>query len=268
MGKKSIGILIYANPDHYPPTINAVHLLSEHFDVVLIGRNQDPPFWEYPANVTVHRLGKYTSVKEREQQSAVIKIREYINFVAQASRLFQDVSLIYAYDTFGYPAAYLSQLMKARPIPLIYHNHDLYSQVFPLSTLSGWVQRGERQWVDKANLVVFPSQERSLLFKEQTNFPGQIIIVPNYPRKSYFPEHQDFTNIILKRFQNIQILLQGSISVKSSLLELIESLIFLDNSIELKLIGPIQEAEKYLMKDFALDKQVADRTQVFYASAL
>ncbi|BAZ47936.1 putative glycosyl transferase [Nostoc sp. NIES-4103] len=263
MGKKTIGILIYANPDHYPPTINAVHLLSEHFDVVLIGRNQDPPFWEYPANVTVHRLGKYTSVKEREQQSAVIKVREYINFVAQASRLFKDVSLLYAYDTFGYTAAYLSLLMKARSIPLIYHNHDLDSQLFPLSTLSGWVQRGERQWVHQANFVVFPSQERGFLFQELTNFQGKLIILPNYPRKSYFPEHQDFANIILKRFENIQILLQGSISVKNSLLELIESLTFLDNSIKLKLIGPIQETEKSLMKDFALDKQVADRTQYF-----
>ncbi|QSJ15282.1 glycosyltransferase [Nostoc sp. UHCC 0702] len=263
MVKKTIGIMIYANPDHYPPTINAVHLLSEYFDVVLIGRNQDPPFWQYPANVRVHRLGEYTSVKEREQQSAVIKIWEYISFVVKARRLLKDVSLIYAYDAFGYTSAYLSQLLKPLSIPLVYHNHDLYSKLLSLTTLSGLVQIGERQWVHQANLVVFPSQERSLVFKQLTNFNGQLIILPNYPRKSYFAENQKFQNIILKRFRKRQILLQGSISINSSLLELIDSLTFLDNSIELKLIGPIQEEEKYFMKDFALNKQVADRTKYF-----
>ena len=134
MGKKSIGMLIYANPDHYPPTVNAVHLLSEHFDVVLIGRNQDPANWEYPTHVRVHRLGQYTSVKEREQAPVGTKLWEYINFVAQARCLLKDVSLIYAYDAFGYTAAYLCQLVRPQPIPLIYHNHDLFNKLLPLSS--------------------------------------------------------------------------------------------------------------------------------------
>lgn len=263
MAKKTIGIIIYNNPDYYPPTINAIHLLSEHFDIVLIGRNQERPFWEYPANVSVHRLGKYTSVREREQQSAVIKLWEYTNFLVQASHLLKNVSLIYAYDAFGYTAAYLSQFMGSSSIPLIYHNHDLCSQLVSLSTLSGWIQRGERHWIHQAHLVVFPSLERGLLFKQLTNFQGQLMIVPNYPRKSYFPVHQNFKNIIFQRFQKAQIFLQGTISVKNSLLELIKCLTFLDDSIELKLIGPIQEEEKYLMKDFALDNQVAHRTKYF-----
>jgi glycosyltransferase involved in cell wall biosynthesis len=263
MGKKSIGMLIYANPDHYPPTINAVHLLSEKFNVVLIGRNQDPPFWEYPANVKVHRLGKYTSVREREQKSAVIKFLEYINFVAQASRLLKDVSLIYAYDAFGYTIAYLCRLLQPQAIPLIYHNHDLLRQLLPLSSLSGWVQRGERRWVHKADMVVFPSQERAFSFKNLTDFNRPIMIVPNFPRKSYFPERQDFLQLISERFQKNQILQQGTISVKSSLLELIDSLTFLDDCIELKLIGYIFEDDKKNMKEFYTRKKVANRVHYF-----
>ena len=87
MNRKKIGILVYSNPDYYPPTINAIHLLSEHFDIVLIGRNQETPHWEYPSNVTVHRLGDYTSVREREQISSGAKIREYANFIIQAHQL-------------------------------------------------------------------------------------------------------------------------------------------------------------------------------------
>ncbi|MGI8502020.1 MAG: glycosyltransferase [Hassallia sp.] len=263
MGKKIIAMLIYANPDHYPPTINAIHLLSEHYDVVLIGRNQDPPFWKYPANVKVHRLGKYTSVREREQQSVGMKLWEYINFVTEASRLLKDVSLIYAYDAFGYTVAYLCRLLKNKATPLIYHSHDLRGQLFSLSSLSGWVQKGERQWAHKANFVVFPSQERASLFKKLINFNGQLIIVPNFPRKSYFKEHSDFKNIISERFQKPQILLQGSISIKNSLLELIDSLTVVENSIELKLIGPLPEDEKHLMIDLANRKKVADRVKYF-----
>jgi glycosyltransferase involved in cell wall biosynthesis len=263
MVKKSIGILLYANPDHYPPTINAVHLLSEHFDVVLIGRNQDPPFWKYPANVKVHRLGKNTSVREREQQSVRMKLWEYINFVASASRLLKDVSLIYAYDAFAYTAAYLCRLLQNKATPLIYHNHDLSGQLFSLSSLSGWVQKGERRWAHKANFVVFPSQERASLFKKLINFNGQVIIVPNFPRKSYFQEHPDLKNIISDRFQKPQILLQGYISIKNSLLELIDSLTILENSIDLKLIGPLREDEKHLMIDHANRKKVADRVKYF-----
>ncbi|MEH2163378.1 MAG: glycosyltransferase [Nostoc sp.] len=263
MGKKSIGILIYANPDHYPPTINAIHLLAEYFDVVLISRNQNLPFWEYPANVIVHRLGKYTSVREREQQSAGNKIWEYINFVEQARLLLKDVSLIYAYDAFGYVAAYLSHLMQTRSIILIYHNHDLNEQLFPLSSLSGWVQRVERKCVHKANLVVFPSDERAFLFKKLTNFNGKLLIVPNFPRKTYFKENPNFKNIISERLKKLTILLQGAISIKNSLLELIDSLTYLDNSIELKLIGPLQEEEKHLMKDLAIRNKVADRVKYF-----
>ncbi|RAM50376.1 MAG: glycosyltransferase [Hapalosiphonaceae cyanobacterium JJU2] len=263
MGKKTIGIVIYANPDHYPPTINAVHLLSEYFDVVLIGRNQDYPHWKYPTNVKVHRLGKYTSVREREQASATTKFWEYLNFIAQASRLLKNVSLIYAYDAFGYTASYLCRLLQGKTTPLIYHNHDLNSQLFPLSSLSGWVQKGERKWVNQANIVVFPSQERALLFKKLTKFNGQLIIVPNFPRKSYFQENPDFKNIISKRFQKPQILLQGTIAIKNSLLELLDALSFLDDSIELKLLGPIQEEEKHLMDDFAARKKVTDRVKYF-----
>ncbi len=263
MGKKTIGILIYANPEHYPPTINAVHLLSEHYDVVLIGRNQGLAYWEYPANVRIHRLGKHTSVREREQASATAKLWEYINFVVQASRLLQNVSLIYAYDAFGYTAAYLCSQLQHRTVPLIYHNHDFSGLSFPLSSLSGWVHIGERNWVNQANTVVFPSQERALFFKKLTNFNGNLTIVPNFPRKSFFKKNQDFNNLIKKRFDNPQVLLQGAISVKNSLLELIDSLNFLEQSIKLKLIGPISEEEKHLMIDFVNRKKVTARVNYF-----
>jgi glycosyltransferase involved in cell wall biosynthesis len=263
MEKKSIGILIYGNPDHFPPTINAVHLLSEHFDVILIARNQNHPRWQYPANVRVHCIGQSASQQEIEQASAGAKLREYINFVTRARYILRNVSLIYAYDAFGYTAAYLSQLFQPQVIPLIYHNHDLSGQLFSLSSLSGWVQRGERRWVHKANIVVFPSQARALFFKKLANFNGQLMIVPNFPRKSFLTEREDLKDLLWERFKKPQIFLQGSISRQTSLLELIDSLSFLDNNIELKLIGPIYDKEQDLIRDFATQKNVAERVKYF-----
>jgi glycosyltransferase involved in cell wall biosynthesis len=266
MEKKSIGILIYGNPDHFPPTINAVHLLSEHFDVILVARNQHPPHWQYPSNVKVHCLGnsqQYASQWEIEHTSAGVKLLEYFNFVTQARYLLRNVSLIYAYDAFGYTAAYLCQLLQTQVIPLIYHNHDLSEQLFSLSSLSGWVQRGERRWVHKANILVFPSKARALVFQKLTNFNGQLLIVPNFPRKSFLKELEDLDSLILERFRKPQILLQGSISRQTSLLELIDSLRLLDRDIQLKLIGPIYGDEPDLITDFAVQKNVADRVKYF-----
>ena len=113
----------------------------------------------------------------------------------------------------------------------------------------------------QANIVVFPSQARALFFQNLTSFKGQLMIVPNFPRKSFFKTYQEFNNIILERFKKNQILLQGTISVHTSMLELIDSLTFLDNSIELKLIGPIKEKEHDLMIDFAVQKNVVDRVR-------
>jgi glycosyltransferase involved in cell wall biosynthesis len=261
MKKKTIGMLVYSNPDYYPPTINAVHLLSEYFDVILIGVNQEPPDIKYPSNVTVHRLGRYTSVRERVQASTAAKLWEYIKFVEQVRRLLKGVSLIYAYDAFAYTVAYLCRRLLNQQIPLIYHNHDLYEHLLPLSSLTGWIQRGERKWVHEADLVVFPVEERAFIFKKLTNLQELPIIVPNFPRKSFFNPSGNWEHLINERFNKPLILLQGAISVQNSMLNIIESLVFLENSIKLKFIGPVDENEQNLMMDCTLKNNVIDRVE-------
>lgn len=236
MSKKTIGMLIYSNPDYYPPTVNAVHLLSEHFDVVLIGRNHEPPDCEYPSNVTVHRLGQYTSVREREQASSSAKIWEYINFVAQARRLLKDVSLIYAYDAFGYSAAYFCQLSLPQAIPLIYQNHEISEYLSPLSSLSGWIQRAERAWIHKAAVIVFPDKDRSALFLKKTNLKQQPLIIANFPLKTFFCVQEDWISVFQKRWEYITLFYRGTISETSAMREIITSASLLNN-VYVKFIG-------------------------------
>jgi glycosyltransferase involved in cell wall biosynthesis len=237
MGKKTIGMLIYANPDHYPPTANAIHLLSKHFDLVLIGRNQELPDREYPSNVKVYRLGEYTTVREREQASARAKFSEYINFVVQASHLLKDVSIIYAYDTFAYTVAYLCQLFLPQRAPLVYQSHETSEHLASLSSLSGWTQRAERIWINKAVLTVFPEKDRAVFFQKVTNLKKEPIIVPNFPLKSFFSLPEDWALVINKRWESITLFYRGSISDGSAMQEIVTATSLFNKNVNIKFVG-------------------------------
>ena len=79
--KKTIGIVIYNNPDYYPPVINAIKILSKEFNPLVICRNQDKIQYHYQANVKIYRLGRWKTSDEKKQQSAITKFFEYILFV-------------------------------------------------------------------------------------------------------------------------------------------------------------------------------------------
>ncbi|MFH7024924.1 MAG: glycosyltransferase [Heteroscytonema crispum UTEX LB 1556] len=246
MGKKTIGMLIYANPDHYPPTANAIHLLSKHFDLVLIGRNQELGDREYPSNVKIYRLGEYTTVREREQASARAKFLEYINFVVQARHLLKDVSLIYAYDTFAYTIAYLCQISLPQTVPLVYQSHETSEHLAPLSSLSGWTQRAERIWINKAVLTVFPDKDRAVFFQKVTNLKKEPIIVPNFPLKSFFSLPEDWALVINKRWESITLFYRGSISDASAMQEIVTATSLLNKNVNIKFVGflTVGNAEK------------------------
>jgi glycosyltransferase involved in cell wall biosynthesis len=233
-------MVIYFNPDYYPPTVNAVHLLSEHFDVVLIGRNYDPPDGKYPSNVEIHRLGKYTSIQARRRASPLAKLWEYLKFVIQTRRLLRDVSIIYAYDAYAYTAAYLCRLSLPQAIPLIYQNHEIEENLAGLSSLSGWVQRAERAWIHQANLIVFPDRDRANFFQKVTGLKQKPIIVPNFPRQSFFALPEDWFSVIPERWQAIAFFYRGSISDTSAMKEIVTAGSLVKpfyNNISIKFVG-------------------------------
>jgi glycosyltransferase involved in cell wall biosynthesis len=246
MGKKKVGMILYMNPDYYPPTVNAAHLLSEHFDVVLIGRNYDPPDGEYPSNVSVYRLGRYSSIQKRMRASLFAKFWEYLDFVLQARRLLKGVSLIYAYDTYGYTAAYLSKCSLLKDIPLIYQNHEIEADLSGLSSLAGWVQRAERAWINQANLVIFPDQDRASFFQKITGLKKAPMIVPNFPRKSFFTQNGDWASIFQKRWESITLFYRGSISETSSMREIVFAASLLkhfNQRIQVQFVGFLNQTE-------------------------
>jgi glycosyltransferase involved in cell wall biosynthesis len=262
MDKKKIGVVIYANPDYYPPTVNAMRLLSEQFNVVLIGRNHDPIDCEYPENVQVFRLGQYTSLVERMQASSKSKLWEYINFVVNVRHLLKDVSLIYTYDAFGYIAAYLARLLSFHKAPLIYQNHEISEYMEPLNSLTGWIQRAEKNLIHKANIVVFPDRERAILFQEQTHLTKQPVIVPNFPLNSHSILDKNWTSIIDVRWKSMTLFYRGWISDTSSMKEIIFAtslLVKLIKNINIKFVGFIHDDLYKDLKSWVNQNNISSR---------
>ncbi len=75
MSNVTIAVIIYANPDYYPPTINAVKILAKHNKIILVCRNWEKPREEYPENVTVYRLGRYLKGEEYATRSSMAKFK-------------------------------------------------------------------------------------------------------------------------------------------------------------------------------------------------
>jgi glycosyltransferase involved in cell wall biosynthesis len=262
MDKKKIGVVIYANPDYYPPTVNAIHLLSAQFDVVLIGRNYDPTDCEYPENVQVFRLGQYTSLVQRMQAPSKSKLWEYINFVVNIRHLLKDVSLVYTYDAFGYIAVYFARLLSFHKAPLVYQNHEISEYMEPLNSLTGWIQRAEKNLIHKANIVVFPDRERAVLFQEQTHLIKQPVIVPNFPLNSHSILDENWVSIINVRWKSMTLFYRGWISDTSSMKEIISAtslLIKLIRHINIKFVGFIHDDSYKNLKSWVNHENISSR---------
>ena len=216
--------MIYANPDYYPPTVNAVHLLSEHFDIVLIGRNYEPTGVTYPNNVIVHRLGNYSSEGVRRSLSFNIKLWEYFQFIHRSHGLLQEVDFLYVYEPFAFIAGYLYKLRFNQNIPIIYHCHEVPDNLSPLSSLTGWVQQLEKLWVNKVVEVIQPEKERAIHYQQLIGLKTAPIIVPNYPLSSFFNFDLEWNNLIHQRWNKPTLFYRGSISNNISMFEIIQSL--------------------------------------------
>lgn len=248
MNKKTIGVLVYSNPDYYPPTVNAIYLLSKSFDIVLIGRNQEKSDRTYPDNVQVHRLGQYSSVIHRQNKNAILKIKEFVTFVSQTKTLLKQASIIYAYDGYAYVAAMLCRSSLRSNIPIIYHSHEISEEVPPITSLRSWIRKAEKRWIHEAAAVVLPDKARADWFKQSNHISQVPIIVPNFPLKSAFKLQTDLDVLIESRLRSVTLFYRGSISNASAMKEIVSAASFvrskIENSLKVKYVGFLQDGER------------------------
>jgi glycosyltransferase involved in cell wall biosynthesis len=124
----------------------------------------------------------------------------------------------------------------------------------------------ERSTAQNAAIVVFPSQERASFFQQVSRLKQSPVIVPNLPRKSFFKisNKLNWQELICERFNKKQILLQGSISIQNSMIDLIKSLSASDIVFCIKFMGIIGKKEYNLMKKNAEKENVLNR--IYYCN--
>ncbi|HAN47229.1 MAG TPA: glycosyltransferase [Cyanobacteria bacterium UBA8156] len=243
MSSPTIAMVLYGNPDYYPPTFNAVSLLAQNFSVQVIGRNQDPPHRLYPANVTVHRFGEYTSVREREQWSVVQKLWEYGRFIQDLASRLGSARLVYAYDGFAYNAVLAAQCLMGKRIPVVYHSHETDGEIASWRSLTGWIQRLECRTVAEAAIVVFPEKDRAIQFQQRA-VPAMPIpqIVPNFPLRSVFRFDLDWERCWQDRWRSPTVFYRGTISDGSAMKESIAAVASFPPTVKLRFVGFASES--------------------------
>lgn len=241
---RKLSVVIYANPDYYPPLINAINLLSKNFDLVVICRNQDLPQVAYPENVKLYRLGKRITSREKENQGGILKIVEYAVFTMRAIfyTRFYKCRLIYACDMHGFVAGFFANCFARRSF-LVYQNFDL----------CGWKEKGLRHIVKyleirlahKADKIIFSDINRARYFKKEAKLNELPGVVMNAPRQiDNLPPDKLKEILRLKGFNgNARIVLcQGErMDRERSILEVIKSMPFWPKDSILVLKGNIDE---------------------------
>ncbi|MFZ0890312.1 MAG: glycosyltransferase [Candidatus Binataceae bacterium] len=264
--KPPLLVVQYANPDYYPPTVNAVSLIRKAFEVHLICRNADPPTCEWPANVEVERVGGFAAVREKEAAGPLAKLREFTSFVRAVARRRSALRprLIYAYDIHALAAVFMSRREPNGSCPLVYQAHDQPEmEALPLSSLQTWIARYAMRKVRRAAMVVYPEKHRAQYYMQVARDPRPPVVVPNCASRTLVPFNPDLPALIERRWRDRQIIFTGTIGKGVGVLDAVRALASLDIGARLRLFGPIPEpAFSDEIRELARALGLADRVSL------
>ncbi len=236
--KPRLLITIYANPDHYPPTVYAVRILSKYFNVYILSRNMGEPIYEWPSDVTIERMGRYATAREKEAASAAAKLIEYARFIARTRALIKQMQplIVYSYDAHAFVASTVGRAGR-RPVPLIFHAHELPETENPSWTLlEGWVVRAALTSTKSADAVVFPEKFRACQWLMAAGDSRAPIVVPNCPDRNYFAPPTDWNETIACRYRAREVVYVGSAGADNGHLEALRA-IAMTEGIRMRVIG-------------------------------
>lgn len=216
-----IVVSIYSHPEYYPPTLNAINLLSNEFGKVdVIYNNVLKTEWVFKDNVTLHPVGSLKPHYEIEKSNKIFKIIRWIKFTYKIYKRIKYCDIFCANDPIPLFSYFVASLFTSKKPTLIwYHNHDVH-QINELGKYSiGWFSaKFEPKFFKCIDIFSLPSIERISYFPID-NLKGFYFLVPNYPLLAFysnFMSHEDESTITL--------LLQGNISPGHGIEELLNLL--------------------------------------------
>jgi glycosyltransferase involved in cell wall biosynthesis len=254
-------VVFYANPDRYPPTINAITILREHFTVYVLCRMHDAAEYPWPADVVVERIGSEGSVEGKMRESAVQKLREFAAFTWTVRRRLQELepAVVYAYEPH---ALYATALHLPASRILIYHRHEVEEHAdLPFLSLQSWVMRRALNMTRRADLVVFPEAHRARYYLEMAKDPRPWMLVPNTPCLKCFADDGIQAPLSEQRWQRREFLFRGYLDPANGNLEPVRALSCLPFPALLRFLGPVSTGFRAVLEDAAHSGGVAERVR-------
>ena len=262
--KPQLLITIYANPDYYPPTVYAVQILSCYFTIHILCRNMDEPIRNWPADVTIERIGQYAAVRDKEAASAAEKLIEYGKFIARTRARIKQMqpAIVYSYDPHAFVASLIGRAGR-KSTPVMFHLHELpETQNLAWRSLEGWVVRAALAGTRSADTVVFPEKYRArhwLMAAQDSRAP---IIVPNCPGQSYFSAPMDWNETIARRFRAREVVYVGQASADNGQLEALRAIAKTGGEIRMRVIGDYRPEFGTTFDALARELGVMDRVSL------
>jgi hypothetical protein len=193
MRRKSDRVLVvlHSHPELYPPTLNAIANLSDHYkEVHVLYKPHKKDEWSWPANVRLHPAAGLPSVRAFMQSSSLKRLKEHFRFIMSFLALILRLrpGIILLYDP--YPALFyrlIHPFLFLQRHFLWYHNHDVIesNNHEEQSRMVQALSRAERWIIGRADLFTLPAVERKAFF-DLGAFKGHFFTLPNFPSKKVF----------------------------------------------------------------------------------
>jgi len=251
-------VMIYNGIEGYPPTLNAITILSNVYNevVVLKLENFDGSDFKFKDNVKFYTITH--SAKTFGGRIVVYSsfIRLYVKLIKQYS-----FDLILFYDAIAAMTVYTAyRFLIPKPV-LWYHNHDvpIYPGINKLRLLY-WGAYFQTRLMKYLDIFSLPSEDRLKYFDVST-FKGKIEIIPNYPAKSLY--HGVISSI--QTAKQVKIIFQGTLDTGRGIEEIINILSTQIAGRDLKLIlkGVVNPEYKSRLLALIADRKV-DHQVEFY----
>ncbi|MDB5223202.1 MAG: glycosyl transferase [Chitinophagaceae bacterium] len=252
--KAGVVLLIYSDPFHFPPTINAANILAEKgLDVHLIGfKNIDDWSQELNKEIKLINIGDFqTGFK------SFVKYFKSIFFLRRYMKK-NKISWLIGYDPKSVLPAFIGT--RYRKTKWIYHQHDFWQT--PVGIWENFLWNTERTLSKYADYVSFPQVHRAEYFKKFARLKEFPLIIFNGPRKKWLESAIDENSLISdfrKKFTYI-LIYQGGWSKYFALERLFDALALCKSNTALIMLG--EEREKGLRSHYFKyieDKGITER---------
>jgi glycosyltransferase involved in cell wall biosynthesis len=177
-------IAIYAHPEAYPPTLNAISELSSVFArTSIVYRPNLKENWPYPSNVVLRPSGGLMSVEDQMAATPIARYQLFGRFCAALIKTLREEApeVVLAYDHLGLLALSVALPWLSRRPRVWYHNHDVIEPGLARRFSPAWFsERVERLMMARIDMFTLPARERERYF-DMSRFRGSYFFLPNLP---------------------------------------------------------------------------------------